>query len=86
MAERLLSPDEQSRLFAEFGGVDKNKMGGGEGERLLQLAEGLTAGVHTSRAGLVQEQDRVVKHARGRNRRHKRIRTRPFQFMHPSRR
>jgi hemerythrin-like domain-containing protein len=27
MAESLLSTDEQARLFAEFEGVDKNKIG-----------------------------------------------------------
>ena len=39
----MLSPDEQTRLFTEFEGVDKNKMSEGEGERLLQIAERLTA-------------------------------------------
>jgi len=43
MAERLLSTYEQARLFAEFEGVDKNKIGKGDGERLLQLAERLAA-------------------------------------------
>jgi hypothetical protein len=36
MAERMLFPDEPTRLFTEFEGVDKNKMGEGESERLLQ--------------------------------------------------
>jgi len=43
MAERLLSTYEQARLFAEFEGVDKNKIGKGDGERLLQLPERLAA-------------------------------------------
>ena len=43
MAERLLSADDQARLFVEFAGVDKNKMGAGECERLLQLSARLTA-------------------------------------------
>ena len=41
-AERMLSPDAQTRLFTEFEGVDKNKMGEGESERLLPIAERLT--------------------------------------------
>jgi hemerythrin-like domain-containing protein len=42
MAERLLSVDDQVRLSEEFEGVDKNKIGEGECERLLQLAEQLS--------------------------------------------
>jgi len=38
----MLSPDAQTRLFTEFEGVDKNKMGEGESERLLPIAERLT--------------------------------------------
>jgi len=45
MAERILSPADQQRLASEFDGVDKNKMGDGEGERLLRLADRLTAEV-----------------------------------------
>jgi hemerythrin-like domain-containing protein len=41
MAERILSADDQARLFVEFAGIDANKMGEGEGARLLQLAERL---------------------------------------------
>ena len=43
MAERILSADDQQRLATEFAGVDKNKIGAAEGERLLRLAEQLTA-------------------------------------------
>lgn len=43
MAERFLSSADQQRLAKEFDGVDKSKMGEGEGERLLRLAERLTA-------------------------------------------
>ncbi len=45
MAERMLLPADQQRLAAEFDGVDKNKMGEGEGGRLLRLADSLVAGV-----------------------------------------
>ena len=34
MAERMLSPHEQTRLSTELEGVDKNKMGEGESEWL----------------------------------------------------
>jgi hemerythrin-like domain-containing protein len=43
MAEHILSAADQQRLATEFAGVDKNKMGAGEGERLLRLADQLTA-------------------------------------------
>jgi hemerythrin-like domain-containing protein len=43
MAERILSAADQKRLATEFAGVDKNNMGEGEGERLLRLADQLTA-------------------------------------------
>jgi len=39
MAERLLAPAEQQRLAIEFDGVDKQKIGEGESERLLRLAD-----------------------------------------------
>jgi len=39
MAERLLTPAEQQQLAAKFDGVDKQKMGEGERERLLRLAD-----------------------------------------------
>ena len=42
MAERMLSPEDQQRLASEFDGVDRNRMGEGEGERLLRLADELT--------------------------------------------
>ena len=43
MAERILSPADQQRLAQKFENVDKHKMGDGECERLLRLAETLTA-------------------------------------------
>jgi len=51
MAERMLSPDDQQRLAAEFDGVDKNKMGEGEGDRLLRLADSLVVGVSAPAKG-----------------------------------
>jgi hemerythrin-like domain-containing protein len=45
MAERLLSPADQARLFTGFEGVNKQKMGEGECARLRRLAERLTAEV-----------------------------------------
>jgi hypothetical protein len=36
-----LAPADRQRLAMEFEGVDTHKMGDGEGERLLQLADRL---------------------------------------------
>lgn len=41
MAERLLTPEEQQRLASEFEGVDTQKMGKSECDRLLRMAESL---------------------------------------------
>jgi hemerythrin-like domain-containing protein len=41
MAERLLTPEEQQRLASKFDDVDTQKMGKGECDRLLRLADSL---------------------------------------------
>lgn len=43
MAERILSAADQQRLAVEFAGVDTHRMGEREGDRLLRLADQLTA-------------------------------------------
>jgi len=77
--ERMLSPDEQTRLFTEFEGVDKNKMDEGESERLLQI-ERLPRSPHESCPVSTKARPRGYGHACRRNDRHNRIRTRPFHI------
>ena len=45
MAERLLTPEKQQRLASEFDDVDIQKMGKGECDRLLRMADSLLGGV-----------------------------------------
>jgi len=48
MAERILSPDDQQRLAKEFAGVDQQKMGEGENDRLLRLADSVVQAASAS--------------------------------------
>ena len=50
IAERMLSPDEQARLAAEFERAEVEKMGAGTHERLHAQMEGLLKEIEKSRA------------------------------------
>ena len=50
IAERMLSPDEQARLAADFERVEVEKMGAGTHERLHAQMEGLLKEIEKSRA------------------------------------